>query len=210
MTNTINAEIKALEGQLRLDAQRLAELKRSLPPMPVQDYQLNTRDGPVALSEFFFDKEDLIVIHNMGTQCSHCTMWADGFNGVVNHLMDRAGIVLVSPDTADVLEEFADDRGWLFPVASANGTTFNRDLGMEIDGAAQPGMSTFHRDPETGTIVRVTSEDFDAFDLFTSVWHLIARLKHGVNGWEPRTRYEHEDNVESDEEPGCGTGCGCH
>lgn len=209
MSDSINAEIQALEGRLRQDSQRLAELRRSLPPLPVQDYKLQTRDESVKLSEFFFDKEDLIVIHNMGTGCPNCTMWADGFNGVVNHLMDRAGILLVSPDSAEVLESFADDRGWLFPVASVKGTTFNRDLGFEIEGQTQPGISTFHRDPISGGMARVSSEDFDSFDPFCSVWHMLARLKDGVNGWEPKFRYPHEDVVE-EEEGGCGAGCGCH
>jgi predicted dithiol-disulfide oxidoreductase (DUF899 family) len=210
MNETINAQIQALEGSLRLDAQRLAELKRSLPPLPVQDYELQTRDGAVSLSEFFFDKEDLIVIHNMGTGCAHCTMWADGFNGLVNHLMDRAGILLVSPDSAEVVEAFADDRGWLFPVASVKGTTFNRDMGFEVDGAAQPGISTFHRDAVTEKMVRVASEEFGAFDLYCSVWHMLARLKDGVKDWEPKFRYPHEDVVEEEEGGSCGTGCGCH
>ena len=112
MNTDINSEIQALEGRLRQDAQRLAELKRSLPPLRVQDYELQTRDGPAQLSEFFFEKEDLIVFHNMGHNCTHCTMWADGFNGVVNHLMDRCGLLLVSPDVAEVVEEFADESNW--------------------------------------------------------------------------------------------------
>jgi predicted dithiol-disulfide oxidoreductase (DUF899 family) len=33
--------------------------------------------GTVRLSELFAGKADLILIHNMGTTCPNCTLWAD-------------------------------------------------------------------------------------------------------------------------------------
>jgi len=46
-------------------------------PEEVADYQMATLHGPVRLSELFAGKADLIVIHNMGTTCPNCTLWAD-------------------------------------------------------------------------------------------------------------------------------------
>ena len=184
-------EISALEDQILADAQRLAEMQRSLPPVEVRDYELKRVSGGVRLSELFAGKRDLIVIHNMGASCVYCTMWADGINGVWEHLADRAGIVLISPDPPEVLEEFAAGRAWAFPIASVDGTTFNADLNMENenDGGPKPGVSTFRR-RDDGTIEKVASEGFGPFDLFCSTWHFMARLKEGVGDWEPKYSYD--------------------
>ena len=45
-------------------------------------------------------KRDLIVIHNMGASCPYCTLWADGFNGIYDHLADRAAFVALQPRSA--------------------------------------------------------------------------------------------------------------
>ena len=203
----ITGEIEVIRARMASDARRLAELQRSLPPMEVEDYELHTRDGPVRLSQFFQEMEDLIVIHNMGKSCNFCTMWADGFSGVIDHLHDRCAVLLVSPDDADTLETFADERGWYFAVASAKGTTFIDDMGFEKDGQPSPGFTTFHM-AEDGAIQRIASDEFDAFDPYCSVWHLMARLKDGVSDWEPKPAYEHGgDGADS-----CCNheGCGCH
>jgi predicted dithiol-disulfide oxidoreductase (DUF899 family) len=63
--------------------------------------------GSVQLSDLFGEHEDLIVIHNMGVSCPYCTLWADGFNGLIRHLEDRAAFVMVSPDPPDIQKEFA-------------------------------------------------------------------------------------------------------
>ena len=187
-------EIRALEDRILADSQKLAELHRAQPPQAVEDYALKRSTGEVKLSELFAGKADLIVIHNMGTGCSYCTMWADGINGLWEHLADRAGLVLVSPDPPEVLEKFAAGRGWGFPLASADGSTFNADLGMENDaGRAEPGMSSFHRGAD-GAIERIANEGFGPFDLFCPTWHLMARLKEGVADWEPKYSYPEREN----------------
>ena len=70
-------------------------------PEEVPDYVFANADGAVRLSELFTDKPDLIVIHNMGASCRHCTLWADGFNGIYDHLANRAPFVVSSPDAPD-------------------------------------------------------------------------------------------------------------
>ncbi|MGI9242013.1 MAG: DUF899 family protein, partial [Verrucomicrobiales bacterium] len=59
-------EVRDLEEEIISKSQRLAELKRSLPPLTVDDYELKRSSGGVRLSELFAGKRDLIVIHNMG------------------------------------------------------------------------------------------------------------------------------------------------
>ena len=83
----LEREIAIAQKELDEARRKLVALRRQLPPEPVSDYDLKDADGPVRLSEMFGDKNDLILIHNMGTGCSNCTMWADEFNGVC-HLFD--------------------------------------------------------------------------------------------------------------------------
>ena len=81
-------------------------------PQEVQDYVLSNINGPVRLSELFGKHDDLIVTHNMGTRCPACTMWADGYTGVYQHVANRAAFVISSPDAPDVQKKFAEGRGW--------------------------------------------------------------------------------------------------
>ena len=90
-------EVRARIAELRNE---LREVQSKIEPAEVQDYRLTTADGkPVQLSELFGDREHLFVVHNMGRSCSYCTMWADGFNRVIDHLENRAAFVVSTPDS---------------------------------------------------------------------------------------------------------------
>jgi len=180
-------KIRALESSLMRDSQKLAQLKRRAPRELVEDYTLNGPSGLVKLSALFGKKDDLIVIHNMGAGCRYCTMWADGFNGVYPHLADRAAFVVVSPDLPKAQKKFAHGRGWRFPMVSCAGTPFCKDLGFQGSNGCKPGISTFQRKGKK--IYRVASAGLGPFDLFCSVWHIIALLADGVNDWSPQYQY---------------------
>jgi predicted dithiol-disulfide oxidoreductase (DUF899 family) len=172
---------------------KLVKLRRQLPPEPVEDYELKNACGPVRLSELFGGGDDLILIHNMGTGCSNCTMWADGFNGIYDHLRSRVEFVVVSPDSPEVQQAFARKRGWRFPMYSAEGTTFAKDLGFQWEGEAflsgfQPGVSVFRRE-NAGRIVRVAKDSFGPGDLYCGTWHLFDLLPDGPAGWDPLFTY---------------------
>lgn len=156
----------------------------------VADHTLSTLEGPVRLSELFGARADLLVIHNMGRRCNYCTMWADGLNGVLPHLLDRAAVVLASPDTPEVQAELAGRRGWKFRMVSTQGSAFSREVGFEsADGSPWPGVSAFHR-AKDGTISRSGASVFGPGDDFCPAWPLLDLLKDGPAGWEPRERYE--------------------
>lgn len=120
----LDGEIALAQEELSRAQQKLADLRRRLPPEPVKDYELNGPDGPVRISEMFGDKDDLILVHNMGAGCPFCTMWADEFNGALRHLENRAAFVVVSPDRPSVQQSLTRKRGWRFDMYSAEGTTF--------------------------------------------------------------------------------------
>jgi predicted dithiol-disulfide oxidoreductase (DUF899 family) len=183
------AEIDALRENLR-------GLQASVEPQAVTDYEFAGWDGPVRLSELFGDKRDLFVIHNMGTGCAYCTMWADGFNGVYDHLADRAAFVLSSPNAPQVQKQFAKSRGWRFPMVSHQSTSFAKDMGYlrpGFDAGADklggwyPGLSVFRKDGDR--ILRVSDAELGPYDDFCAVWHLLDLLPEGPAGWEPKFRY---------------------
>lgn len=188
-------EIHRLEEEILSAKRQLAELRQLAPREPFEDHVLRGQDGgEVRLSELFQDKPDLILVHNMGRGCSYCTMWADGLNGVLPHLEDRAAFVVVSPDPPEVQKALAASRGWRFQMASAAGTPFTRLAGYEEpDGAPLPGVSTF-RKRDDGRIERVAHTEFGPGDDFCSVWHLFDLLEGGPAGWEPQKRYSRQES----------------
>lgn len=177
MVETIKEEIKELEQSLLADSKRLARLKRELPRREIADYVFKADKGrTVNLSELFGDSNDLILIHNMGSSCSYCTKWADGFNSIVKHLETRARFVLVSPDEPEHQMEFARKNGWTFRILSNKDNSINADLGFESEsGSPLPGVSTFFRRPDS-TIELVAQSPFGPGDLFCSIWHLFDLL----------------------------------
>jgi predicted dithiol-disulfide oxidoreductase (DUF899 family)/AraC-like DNA-binding protein len=193
-TTDIDKEIDSLQNEVDLAKQRLAEARKRRPREPIQEYVFKDVDGnDVRLSDLFGDKADLILVHNMGTGCSHCTMWADGFTGLVPHLQDRAAFVVCSPDKPEVQKRFAAKRNWNFKMVSAHDTNFFKDMGFWQEEGVYPGpwpgVSTFHRESD-GTIVRVAKTHFSPSDDFCAVWPFFDMLEEGSNGWEPKYNYE--------------------
>jgi len=168
--------------------QEMRQVQAEVEPQAVKDYRFQTCEGEVALSTLFGDKNTLFVIHNMGTGCNHCTLWADGFNGVLHHLEDRAAFAFSSPDDPATQAAFAASRGWRFRMVSHRGSSFADDMGYRRDGKWWPGVSVFKR--ADGRILRVSDAGFDELDDFCAVWHLLDLLPEGKAGWAPKRSYD--------------------
>jgi predicted dithiol-disulfide oxidoreductase (DUF899 family) len=168
--------------------EKMREAQASVQPEEVADYEFATPRGTVRLSELFGGKPDLIVIHNMGASCAYCTLWADGYNGIYDHLADRAGFVVSSPDPPDAQKKFADGRGWRFPMVSHANTRFAVDMGYgSTSGGWMPGITAFRMDGKR--VLRVSDTTCGPGDDFCTVWHLFDLLPDGAAGWKPRYRY---------------------
>jgi predicted dithiol-disulfide oxidoreductase (DUF899 family) len=187
----LEKQIGAAENELTAAKTRLVELRKQLPRDEITNYALTTPDEKsVQLADLFGDKNDMILIHNMGKGCRYCTLWADGFNSILDHLQDRAAFIVTTPNKPRVVKEFSESRNWQFPIFSAHGTSLLRDLGFESDkGDPWPGVSTLHKD-ENGKITRVAKAFFGPGDDFCSVWHFFDMLADGTNKWEPQYRYD--------------------
>jgi predicted dithiol-disulfide oxidoreductase (DUF899 family) len=180
-------KLAAFRRQIRDIREKMRKLQAAIEPEEVKDYEFTTTDGTVRLSALFGGKDSLFMIHNMGTSCPHCTMWADGFNGVFDHLRDRAAFVVSSPDPPETQRTFAEGRGWKFPIVSHAGTGFADDMGYLRDGRAMPGVSVFKR--EGKKIVRVSDTGFSPGDDFCNVWHFFDLIPEGAGGWKAKFTY---------------------
>lgn len=155
------------EIELRNQIERVARMRRGLPPGPVvsEEYTFTegprdlSQDGPatpVKLSELFGPgRDELIVINYMygprdDAPCPMCTMWADGYDAVAPHVERRANFVLVAATELANLRTLAKGRGWRnLRLLSSYGTSFTRDYRFETAGEVQhPGVMVFTRDPD--------------------------------------------------------------
>ena len=91
-----NNEIRDIEQQIRTIMERLAKLQQSNRGNEVNNYSFSTLNGKTSLMDLFGEKDKLLLIHNMGHGCRYCTLWADGFNGFVQHIESTMSVVLVS------------------------------------------------------------------------------------------------------------------
>lgn len=189
MNTSVYEKIKALQGEIAKKQKEIEALREQVELEPVQDYTLTDWSGKdVLLSSLFNERNELMVIHNMGKRCVYCTLWADGLNGFVEHLNSRAPFVVVSPDAPEVQKEFAESRGWKFNMLSAKDSTFTHDLGFEPEPQTYwPGVSTFVR--KDGKIYRRAYDHFGPGDAYCSIWHLFDLLPQKSNGWQPQYTY---------------------
>lgn len=180
-------QVAAYRQQIAAIREKMRAAQEAVEPQEVRDYELAGAHGKVRLSALFGGKDMLFVIHNMGTGCPYCTLWADGFNGVYDHLRDRAAFVLSSPDAPEKQRAFAAGRGWRFPMVSHQGTSFAADMGYMDDGRPMPGVSVFKRKGDK--VLRVADTSFSPGDDFCGVWHLFDLIPEGAAGWQPKFRY---------------------
>ena len=189
-----NPQVEAIQKEIFERRMQIIEILRSSAQTVSNSYRLIDGTGKeVALADLFGDKDDLILIHNMGKGCRYCTLWADEINGISKHIENRAALAVVSPNSPEVQKEFAASRGWRLRMFSDRDMQFTKDMGFayEKDGKSypQPGYSTFHREAD-GSITRIAYHEFGPTDMYSGIWHFFELLKDGENGWEPQYEYE--------------------
>jgi predicted dithiol-disulfide oxidoreductase (DUF899 family) len=194
--STFRQQIADIRQQMRL-------VQADIEPQEVEDYEFRVPDGVVLLSELFGDHEELMVVHNMGSSCPACTLWADGYNGIHQHVTSRAAFVVSSPDTPAVQQQFAADRSWAFPMVSHMGNTFAQDMGYRSAKGWRPGMSVFRREGQK--ILRVSDVAWSPGDDFCTIWHFFDLLPAGAAGWRPQFRYPERAGVK--QARACPQGC---
>jgi predicted dithiol-disulfide oxidoreductase (DUF899 family) len=210
-------ELRLAETALTEQRERVAALRRRLPPgAVVDDYtfdegprSLDAGDAPVrqvTLSELFSGPDrSLIVYHLMfgktqTSPCPMCTMWIDGYNAVVDHVTRNVDFVVAAAADVPTLRAHARRRGWdKLRLLSCGDSSFKYDLASEDEGGGQDSaISVFTRDAD-GTLRHFYSghpwlgDDFKerGIDLLTPVWNLLDLTPQGRGEWYPSLEYEH-------------------
>jgi predicted dithiol-disulfide oxidoreductase (DUF899 family) len=180
-------EIAQLETQIFELTQKLNALRKARPPEEIPNYTFTTLNGPNTLLDLFGDQQRLLVIHNMGQGCRFCTLWADGFNGLLSHLESAMAVVLVSRDDPQLQRRFANSRDWRFRLASHGGGDYIQEQSVVPGAANMPGAVIYERQGEK--IYRKNACVFGPGDLYCSMWNLLALAGIGEAEWVPQFRY---------------------
>jgi predicted dithiol-disulfide oxidoreductase (DUF899 family) len=202
-------ELRHAEIELMRQRERVAELRRALPPGPtLPDYEflegpalLNDGDEPVRtvrLSEFFTAPDRSLVIYQFmygkkqTKACPMCTAWIDGYNGVAHHLAQNVDFAIVAAAEPSTLRAYARERGWnRLRLLSAGESTFQSDLGSEDTAGHQDStISVFTRDAD-GTLRHFysghpwLSADIKerGIDELTPIWNVLDLTPQGRGKW---------------------------
>ena len=176
----------------------LNEQRRALPWEKVEKpYVFDGPSGKETLAELFEGRSQLIVWHFMFGQewqqgCSHCSFWADGWNGVTEHLKHRdTTMIATSQASLAKIEPFKRRMGWSFKWVSSANTDFNFDFQasarpeelkakkvlynfqeMEPFSDQMHGCSTFYRD-EHGDIFHTYSTYARGVDMLNTAYQFL-------------------------------------
>ena len=161
--------LRLAELELRALREKVAEIRRHLPPGPaVKDYELlegpaslDSGDAPVRavrLSELFTaPTRSLIVYHLMYGKknirpCPMCTDVLASWDGIVPDITDRIALAVTARSPIDRLLAVKRERGWRhLPLYSDLGGAFSRDYrAIAPDGSDIPQILIFTR--RDGTI----------------------------------------------------------
>lgn len=176
--------ITELREQISALKTELAQEIKSAEATEVQNFEFESTNGPVKLSDLFGENECLLVVHNMGAACNYCTMWADGFSGYLRHLERNCAFVVCSPDPVENQAKLAAAREWKFIMVRDASKQFSIAMGYwsEKDGW-WPGVSAFQKQAD-GTIIRTGNDFFGPGDDYNLVWPMLD-LIGGPGEFEP-------------------------
>jgi len=201
------AELLAAEVALRDQIERVAAQRRALPATPIEDQQFEEiRDGvraPVKLSELFEREGDtLVLMHFMYGKkqekpCPMCTLWADGYDGIVPHLRQRLSFAVLVAGDPGAFAAYARSRGWRhLRIVSAAGSDLKRRLGFEqADGSQWPGASVFRRSADGGLLhtysvcADFAPGELRGMDLLTPFWSFLDLTPEGRGEFMPKRSY---------------------
>lgn len=180
-------EAEKLELEIMEKSQTLAALRQAEEGTEVPNYTFKTLDGEIALADLFRGREQLLMIHNMGQACRYCTLWADGINGVLDHLEDTMAVTFVSKDPPAIQRRMALDRGWKFTMASHGGGAYMTERCTMAGYDNCPGAAVYER--TDGKIVARGRTAFGPGDLYSPVWHFLSLAGIGTSEWTPQFHY---------------------
>lgn len=181
-----NDRIREIEQAMYALRTELNELRRNESGTEVRNYEFQTLEGSVTLSDLFAGQDTLLLIHNMGQGCRYCTLWADGFNPFVPHLESAMSVVLVSKDDPTTQRRMANARDWRFRMASHGGGEYMQEQSVG-EGGNSPGAACYKKVGDK--ILRKNSCDFGPGDMYCSHWSLLGLAGLDETSWTPQYNY---------------------
>jgi predicted dithiol-disulfide oxidoreductase (DUF899 family) len=158
----------AEEIELRRHLERVAELRRALPPggEVSGDYRFEGEQGPVDFAGLFGGKTTLVTYSWMyGPQrerpCPMCTSLLSAWEGEARDIDQRVSLAVIARSPLARLVEFKRERGWrdLRVFSDLNGN-FSRDyFGLSKEGNDDPALNVFTR--RDGTIRHFWAGEMD-------------------------------------------------
>jgi predicted dithiol-disulfide oxidoreductase (DUF899 family) len=203
MTDYDQAREALRDAELALMQQReaVAALRRDLPQGPVAgEYVFEGSDGSVTLGELVGERP-LVLYHfmfggAMAEPCPMCSMWADGWNAVNDHVERTVDFALVTSGTADENVALAKGRGWTdLQWLSAADNSFKLDYGSgDADGNQWPFLTVFERDGDDVRLsysggAHIEGDHWRGVDLLSPVWHLLDLTRQGRGDFMPSLDY---------------------
>lgn len=143
----------AEEIELRRQIERVAELRRALPPggQVTGDYQFIGANGPVDFAGLFGDKQTLVTYSWMfGPQrerpCPMCTSLLSSWDGEARDIEQNVALAIISRSPVERMQAFARERSWqhLRFFTDSNGN-FSRDYYALDQGNDIPAFNVFTR-----------------------------------------------------------------
>ncbi len=142
----------AEEIELRRHIERVAQLRRELPPggEVQREYPFEGENGPVTLAQLFGDKETLVIYSYMfgpkrERPCPMCTSLMNALDHKVQDFEQRIALAMVARSPIDRLVAMKKTRGWTkLKVYSDGDGDYTRDY-VSADDADMPGYNVFTR-----------------------------------------------------------------
>jgi predicted dithiol-disulfide oxidoreductase (DUF899 family) len=204
--------------------EQLAQQRRQLPWVKVEkDYVFDGPKGRETLSDLFDGRSQLVVYHFMfgpdwGEGCSHCSFWADHYDGMGVHLNQRdVSFVVVSRAPLAEILPFKKRMGWDFKWVSSFGNDFNYDFhasfrpeeiekgsifynyeNVAMDMTDREGISVFFKDKKGG-IFQTYAAFARGIDMVNTTYQFLDLVPKGrdENPEDPQDWVRYHDRYES-------------
>ncbi len=147
---TARAKLLAEEIELRRHIERVARLRRALPPgAPVtREFKFVGENGPTTLNEMFGDKQTLIIYSYMfgpkrEAPCPMCTSFMGTFENKIADIQQRVSLAFTARSPIERLQKAKAERGWKYlPVFSDSDGDYTKTF-INADDADVPGYTVF-------------------------------------------------------------------
>jgi predicted dithiol-disulfide oxidoreductase (DUF899 family) len=200
-------ELLVQEIDLRREIERVAALRRQLPPggeVP-QDYAFVAEGGAQVSVRDLFGEHDSLVIYSymFGPQreapCPMCTSFMGGLDHKIADIRQRVAIAFTARSPIDRLVAAKRERGWTdLPVYADEAGDYTRDYVVPDDGDV-PAYNVFTRrggvirhfwgDEITGAMADPGQDPRGAVEL-DPLWLLLDTVPEGRGtDWHPSLRY---------------------